>query len=123
MTNIDNDKITQEELADRLHLDKTTIAKAVKRLEYRELITRTINQDDQRKKELVATKKAELIDKKMMKHMENHAQTLFEGINDEEINTFIKTLEKIDNNLEKNHIMMNEKRKMQDLRTLHISIN
>ena len=107
---IHHENISQEELAKKLNLDKTTIAKAVKRLEDKEFITRIKNQDDQRKKELIATKKAMAIDNKMSQHLQAHAEALFAGIDDKEINQFIKTLDKIEANAEDNRMKMHKQR-------------
>ncbi len=55
---VNNENISQDELANKLNLDKTTVAKAVKKLEARGLIIRNSSLIDKRKKELLATDKA-----------------------------------------------------------------
>lgn len=109
---IKNENITQDELASILNLDKTTIAKAVKRLESHELITRKRNEADHRKKELAVTDKALLVKEKMSMHMDEKTQSLFEGISEQEIDTFKGILGKIENNLERNRSIMNDKKLM-----------
>jgi DNA-binding MarR family transcriptional regulator len=107
---IDNKNINQDTLASNLNLDKTTIAKAVKRLESKDLITRKRSEHDRRKNELVATKKALIVEEKMREHIEQYSQSFFEGISEEEIDRFEITLEKIENNIERNRTMKNDKK-------------
>jgi len=107
---IDNRNINQDALASNLNLDKTTIAKAVKRLESKDLITRKRSEHDRRKNELAATKKALIVEEKMREHIDQYSQSFFEGISEEEIDRFEITLEKIENNIERNRTMKNDKK-------------
>jgi DNA-binding MarR family transcriptional regulator len=107
---IENKNINQDQLAAQLSLDKTTIAKAVKRLESKGLIIRKKSETDRRKNELIATKKAILVTDHMSKQINEHSKELFLGINDDELEAFKNTLEKLEINLERNKKMMNEKK-------------
>ncbi len=107
---LDNKKITQEQLAQILNLDKTTIAKAVKKLEEKGLIIRERSNEDRRKNEISATEKAFVVKEQMSKHMEDYTQSFFEGINENEIDSFKETLEKIETNIERKRTIMNDKK-------------
>ncbi|MDC7238176.1 MAG: MarR family transcriptional regulator [Sphaerochaetaceae bacterium] len=107
---IENKNINQDQLAAQLSLDKTTIAKAVKRLESKGLIIRKKSETDRRKNELIATEKAILVTNQMSKQINEHSKELFLGINDDELQAFKNTLEKLEINLERNKKMMNEKK-------------
>ncbi|MDC7248314.1 MAG: MarR family transcriptional regulator [Sphaerochaetaceae bacterium] len=107
---IENKNINQDQLAAQLSLDKTTIAKAVKRLESKGLIIRKKSETDRRKNELIATEKAILVTNQMSKQINEHSKELFLGINDVELQAFKNTLEKLEINLERNKKMMNEKK-------------
>ncbi len=107
---IDNKNINQDQLATQLYLDKTTIAKAVKRLESKGLIIRKKSKTDRRKNELIATEKAILVNEKMSDQINEHSKDLFEGIDDVELEAFKNTLRKLETNLERNKQIMNEKK-------------
>jgi DNA-binding MarR family transcriptional regulator len=107
---IENKNINQDQLAAQLSLDKTTIAKAVKRLESKGLIIRKKSETDRRINELIATEKAILVTNQMSKQINEHSKELFLGINDDELEAFKNTLEKLEINLERNKKMMNEKK-------------
>lgn len=109
---IEHDRISQEELANILNLDKTTVAKSVKKLETLKLIERNKSKTDQRKKELVATEKALLVKNKMIKHVEEKSKALFNGISVEDIDIFKDVLIKIEKNIESNRRYINERKQI-----------
>lgn len=108
----DNENITQDNLANELNIDKTTVAKAVKKLEASELITRNQSKLDKRKKELIATEKAYSIIKHMDKHLEEDNDFYFKGLSSEEILAFRTTLDKIEQNIETKRSEMNSKKQI-----------
>lgn len=97
---IENEGFSQDQLANVLDLDKTTIAKALKRLELNELIIRKSNDEDKRKKLIYVTDEAKKMQSMINSHLEEESKLLFEGISDEELNDFENTLNKIENNIE-----------------------
>lgn len=109
---INHEKITQDKLAAILNLDKTTVAKAVKRLEINALITRNRSETDLRKKELVATKKALVMKERMKKYLEDNNNAFFEDISGDELSIFKDVLEKIEGNIERKRNMMNDKKQL-----------
>ncbi len=56
-----HDGISQEQVAQNLYLDKTTVSKNVKRLMRNGYLRRIVNQKDQREYKLSTTKKAETL--------------------------------------------------------------
>lgn len=113
---VNNENITQDELAKKLNLDKTTVAKAVKKLELRGLIIRKSSKEDKRKKELIATDEAKEVKNKMKEHMDSISSLFFEGISEVEVDRFNSTLGKIEKNIERNKNMMkNRKEKMMNV--------
>lgn len=103
---INNPDISQDELAAKLQLDKTTIAKAVKKMEISGMITREKSTEDARKYKLKATEKAAEITEYISKIREERSQLAFEGIDTEEIEAFKSTLNKIEENIETNRAKM-----------------
>jgi len=97
---IDNKNITQDSLARLLDLDKTTIAKAVKRLEEKGLIVRSKSKYDRRKNELAATARASLMKESMEMHRKAYTRAVFAGIDEEALKQFDTTLKKIEANIE-----------------------
>lgn len=108
----DNENITGDNLASKLNVDKTTVAKAVKKLEASELITRNQSKTDKRKKELVATPKAYSIIKHMEKHLEEDNEFYFKGLTSEEILAFKTTLDVIEKNIEEKRTEMQSKKQI-----------
>lgn len=99
---INNPGISQDQLAEILSLDKTTVAKAVKKLEEHEMVVRTKSTQDSRKYEITASEKAVAIKDQHKDEFDKRSNLLFEGINDEELSIFSTTLGKIELNIEKN---------------------
>jgi len=103
---IDTPNISQDELAAKLQLDKTTIAKAVKKMEINGMITREKSTEDARKYKLNATEKAAEIKEHITKRRDERSSLAFEGIEQAEIEAFKKTLSKIEENIERNRLNM-----------------
>ncbi|MFA6942792.1 MAG: winged helix-turn-helix transcriptional regulator, partial [Bacilli bacterium] len=81
------------------------------RLEIKGLITRKRQEGDLRKKELIATEKAFVVEEKMKEHMIKTTEAFFEGISEEALESFQDTLGKIETNIEKERKMMHNKRR------------
>ncbi len=56
-----HDGISQEQVAQNLYLDKTTVSKNVKRLLHNGYLRRTVNKKDQREYQLFATRKTKVL--------------------------------------------------------------
>lgn len=95
----ENPKISQEELAKILMVDKTTIAKAIKKLEIHGLITREKSQEDGRKYELTATEKALHFNDGFKKKIDDTSDDIFNGLTDDDLLHYKKILSHIEDNI------------------------
>lgn len=91
-----NEGINQEQLAKAFHLNESTIARNLKKLEDRGFIKRI---KDKRKKIIEVTPKGELSAKKVMDYDEKWDEKIKENLTAEEYDNFIKTLRKISEEL------------------------
>ncbi|MDR1617100.1 MAG: MarR family transcriptional regulator [Syntrophomonadaceae bacterium] len=87
--------LTQDEIAARVMVDKSTVAKAVKPLLARKLITCTVNNDDRRVHYLFPTGKAMLLYEQLRALKENWHMQLIGGMSELELVLFIELLGKI----------------------------
>ena len=85
-----NEGISQEQIAETLHLNESTITRNLKKLEDKGFIERT---KDKRKKTIKVTPKGERIAQKVMDFDKKWDEQL--NLTDEEYENFIKTLRKI----------------------------
>ena len=92
------DGLSQEELADYLKIDKSTTAKALKKLELQGYITRTVSEKDKRCNEVHLTEKALLIKEDVRKVLTDWRERLTHGLSEEEKQLAITILEKMGNN-------------------------
>lgn len=109
---LENPGISQDQLAEKLSIDKTTVAKSVKKLEAHEMITRVKSIEDSRKYEITATKRAVDIGDRMKNEFDKRTGLLFKGIADEELDSFNITLKKIESNIEMNREELNADRRI-----------
>ena len=91
-----NEGISQEELAEALHLNESTIARNLKKLEDKGFIERT---KDKRKKIIKTTKKEKKIAQKVMDLDEMWDEKLKRNLTDEEYDNLLMTLRKISEEL------------------------
>ncbi len=91
-----NEGISQEELAEALHLNESTIARNLKKLEDKGFIERI---KDKRKKIIIITPKGGKIAQKVMDLDEMWDKKLKSNLTDEEYDNLLKTLRKISEEL------------------------
>ena len=91
-----NEGISQEELAEALHLNESTIARNLKKLEDKGFIERI---NDKRKKIIKITPKGGKIAQKVMDLDEMWDKKLKSNLTDEEYDNLLKTLRKISEEL------------------------
>ena len=94
--NYRNEGISQEELAEALHLNESTIARNLKKLEDKGFIERI---KDKRKKIIKITPKGGKIAQKVMDLDEMWDKKLKSNLTDEEYDNLLKTLRKISEEL------------------------
>jgi len=95
-----NDGISQEQVAQNLYIDKTTVSKSVKRLLRLGYLKRTVNQKDQREYQLFATERAINLAPEMEKIHKEINKTLVNKLSSKEQELLQGILEKIINNFE-----------------------
>ena len=89
---------TQEEISERLLMDKTTTARAVKQLELRGYITRTRDPEDRRRYRLQTTTKGDEMVPQVLEALEFAQNTLYEGLNQKELADAARILRKMADN-------------------------
>ncbi|MBU3111251.1 MarR family winged helix-turn-helix transcriptional regulator [Clostridium lacusfryxellense] len=92
------DGLRQEQLSDYLKIDKGTTAKAIKKLEDDEYITRKVDEKDKRAYNVYLTQKALIIKPVVRKAMMNWTDILFSGFSEDEKKTSLALLERMGEN-------------------------
>lgn len=90
--------LSQEELSKRLLMDKTTTARAVKRLEERGYIVRHRDADDSRQYHLYPTEKAKQCLSVILQAREKTKEALVEGFSEEEKEMILSLLKRMADN-------------------------
>ena len=97
---LEQDHVTQKELADTCKLDVTTMSRNLDKLEYMGFLSRQTNPTCRRSFLICLTETGRKKAQKVHELLGNMDITLFNGIEEAEIQSFYITLEKICNNLE-----------------------
>lgn len=92
------DGVNQETLAETLHIDKATSARAVKKLEQQGFVTKKRDDNDRRNYNIFLTEKAKKIKPKIKYILNNWTKILLKDISKEEQNQLFNLLEKIAQN-------------------------
>ncbi|WP_320047452.1 MarR family transcriptional regulator [uncultured Ilyobacter sp.] len=95
----ENKGINQDALAQKMGVDKTTIAKTLKKLVENGYIIKEEDENDRRSKKIYTTHKADLIFKKIKKLINLERQVLTHGISQEEIKIFLKVVDCMKSNI------------------------
>lgn len=93
---------TQDELSQRLIIDKSTVARALLQLETNGYITKTINSNDRRAFNIFPTDKAIAIYPKILDIKDEWHSKMTENLSDIECDVFEKIMEKVMQNTIKN---------------------
>ena len=96
---VDNPGISQEELSNLLKIDKTTTAKALKKLQVNRFITRERSDEDRRKWELYPTDKLLEVFPYIEKTIEDTALKGLKSFTDEEVEILLNLVEKLADNI------------------------
>jgi len=89
---------TQEEISERLMMDKTTTARAVKQLETRGYISRTRDPEDRRRYRLQTTARGDEMIPPFLEAREIAQRVLYEGLSEEELSYAAEILQKMAGN-------------------------
>ncbi|MEJ2621726.1 MAG: MarR family transcriptional regulator [Candidatus Thiodiazotropha sp.] len=88
-------QITGSELAKRVSLSQATVTDVVKRLESRELLERSRDEEDKRKVILMASKQGEVLVKQSVPLLQERFQQRLEELKDWEQNQLLSSLQRI----------------------------
>ena len=94
-----NEGTNQEEIAKSLYIDRAAIARNVKSLSEKQLLNIKKNSQDKRAKALYLTAKGKELYDYITKMNMDRLEKLYSGINAEELNIFLETFNKIEENL------------------------
>jgi DNA-binding MarR family transcriptional regulator len=97
------DAVNQETLAETLHIDKATSARAIKKLEEKGYVTRKRDKQDRRNYNIMLTKKAKTLKPKIKAILQNWTKILLTDLSKEEQQQLFILLEKISQNATKHH--------------------
>jgi DNA-binding MarR family transcriptional regulator len=89
----------QEEISERLKIDKGTTARALKKLEEQEFITRVKDKDDKRANRIYLTEKSKDIKPDVYNVFEDWNKKISENLTNEEEETLRNLLEKVCKNI------------------------
>lgn len=124
-TLFDNPGISQDELAEKINLDKTTVAKAIKLLEESHMVERKKCKNDLRKFELYATGNAKEKKKEISESIEDRNRILINNISEEELKVLKIILSKIERNIDKsqNNMMVKNSKVKKELYVARLILN
>lgn len=97
----ENPGINQETLSNLLNVDRTTTAKAVKKLVEKDYVIKKHNENDKRAFELYPSEKARQIHSVLKSEEQLSTENSLKGFNEGEIELLLSLLERMRNNIEK----------------------
>lgn len=97
----ENPGINQETLSNLLNVDRTTTAKAVKKLVEKDYVIKKHNESDKRAFELYPSQKARQIHSVLKNEEQLSTENSLKGFNEEEIELLLDLLERMRRNIEK----------------------
>lgn len=100
LRNMDRD-VCQKELEAEIHLKKASVTGTLDSLEEKGIITRTMCEDDKRKKFIKLTDKALNMKSQILDRIDEVNAKIVNDISEEDLDTFLKVLEKMKDNLKK----------------------
>ena len=97
------DGVSQEELGNRLFIDKGAVARAIKQLEENGYIIRKVNPEDKRAYEIYLTEKAMTIREEFKAILDNWNSIISSGQGEDEIKVLIDALKNMSSNALNHH--------------------
>lgn len=94
------DGLTQNELAERMYSDKTSITRLINNLEKKKMVIRCECKTDKRAKLICVTPKGDAIFHEALPLIRTLAQEMQNNLNKEEVNTTMRLLKKVFKNLD-----------------------
>jgi MarR family transcriptional regulator, transcriptional regulator for hemolysin len=99
--NMKNEDVIQQDMADIMGKDKSSIYRVIDSLEEKELVRRVVDKNDRRKNFLMVTKKGEAIIEQYLEIEFKLIEELKEGLSESDIDTFYNVVNHIKNKAEK----------------------
>lgn len=96
----ENPGIIQEQLSDMIKVDRTTVSRAVKKLEKEKLVVKKKDPHNRKIKRLYATKKGEEIYPFLLREHEHSNRIALQGFTEEEIDIIFELLQRVRKNIE-----------------------
>ncbi|MFD1939849.1 MULTISPECIES: MarR family winged helix-turn-helix transcriptional regulator [Nonomuraea] len=96
----EEDGLTQQELCDRVRIDQSTMAHTLNRMQRDGLIVRTTDPEDRRRSRYTLTERARQIQDALAEGARAANAQALDGIDQEEIDAFMRTLGRMIANLE-----------------------
>jgi len=93
--------MSQQTIANNMQKDKNSVTKLIDALEKKELVCRKKDMVDRRSNTIFLTKKAEVMKADAKEKGISMLDNVLEGISEEELRSFLKTLNKMTDNMEK----------------------
>jgi DNA-binding MarR family transcriptional regulator len=97
----ENPGIIQEQVAEMIKVDRTTAARAIKRLEMNGFIEKKEDQHNKKIKKLHPTEKGEKVYPFIIRENDHSHDVALEGLSEQEAETFLEQLVKVRKNIEK----------------------
>ncbi|MBE6064639.1 MarR family winged helix-turn-helix transcriptional regulator [Clostridium cochlearium] len=95
----EGETISQCELAEKMGIKASSVARLIDRMEREEYVLRKRSQEDKRRVDLYITDKGKKLREKLLPEGEKMSKLVSKGISDEEIEIFKKVLKKMSINL------------------------
>ena len=95
----EGETISQCELAEKMGIKSSSVARLIDRMEREEYVLRKRSQEDKRRVDLYITDKGKKLREKLLPEGEKMSKLVSKGISDEEIEIFKKVLKKMSINL------------------------
>lgn len=92
-------EMSQQQLADQMQKDKNSVTKLVDAIERKGFVVRRQNANDRRSNTLILTEKAEILKPGAKEKGISILDKMLEGIDEEELRSFLSTLHKLNNNM------------------------
>lgn len=96
------ESISQKELAERMNIKESSVARLIDRMERDSLVERIKNEDDKRITNLRLTDKGIQYRIRLLPEGEEFEKLLYKNISDKDMRTFITVLSKMVSNLQEN---------------------
>ena len=98
---LNNNNMSQKELAEKMHIKESTVARLIDRLEREELVERRHSEEDRRVINLVLTEKGLKYREELLPEGEQFNDIVSQDITEEEMKLFCLILEKMVNNIKR----------------------